>query len=411
MQNSPVTDALRLAVTQTVRALTQPAGIQAAATELRQQNAPAGRPTAALPLPGTSAQTAATQASASAAVELSPTALLPPVQLANQAAAARGATATPLTVAMLLVPHGLAQTQPGKPAHSTEALKLAVRLKQHAEGAQRLPNSAPSSHSPPAVGVSLQQAAAQYQSMSGQPQDPLMGLPAGTAESPPASAMPNAPSKSAVATLPDPEQSPAAEQTRAAQRSGAPLPSVPPSDGHAATRTPIRQDPDERLLSLAQRQDPVSGIPAASSNVLMPTAQPPSTPPGTSALPGTSAAPTPTQTAVLPRADLAYLKTAVPQDTRARLDVFKFDDEGGRALVPSARTLGATLHVELPNLGEVVVTLALTNRHVDIAVAGPAAAMTALKAQEESLLIGSDAWGVRVKNVSYVPFDTALRLP
>lgn len=408
MQNSPVTDALRLAVTQTVRALTQPAGIQAAATELRQQSAQ-GRPTTPLPLPGTAAHAAASQASASAAVELSPTALLPPVQLANQAAAARGATATPLTVAMLLVPHGLAQAQPGKPAHSAEALKLAARLKQQIEGAQSPTTASGAPAAPNAAGVTHQQATAQYQAMSGLPNELLkspsspigapQGQPIGQDTAAPLAASDaqrnGQPSTHSAAQTP---VSPDAAKVSAHPEASSTPSSKPTPSPDAETTGALRRDPDERLLGLSQRAE---GASASSSSSPMG---------GPQTASNQHASATPNQ-AILQRADLAYVKTATPEEARARIDVFEFDEDGGSSGVSVGRTLGATLHIELANHGEVVVTLALSNRQVDVAVAGPAAAIAALRQQEANLLGASEAWGVRVKSVSYVPFDAALRLP
>ena len=130
MNNSPVADALRFAVTQTVRALTQPGGIQAVAADLQHQTQ--ARPANLAPNTQQTL-TAHANAGASASVELSPAALMPPVEAARQLAATRGAVATPLTVAMLELPQRLAASRPGEAIHATDALRLAAQLKSEAE--------------------------------------------------------------------------------------------------------------------------------------------------------------------------------------------------------------------------------------------------------------------------------------
>ncbi len=335
MNNSPVADALRFAVTQTVRALTQPGGIQAAATELRQQAQ--GRLAAVTPNPP---HAAAPMGTASAAVELSPAALLPPVDAAKQLAAARGAIATPLTVAMLELPPRLAATRPGDATYSTEALKLAAQLKAEAEA------------------------------------PPVATLPI-------ANLLRSVSSQSAMANY-------AAMQTPGMRKR---------EDARPTARATTQRD----AIDTEARNAGVPMLQARADNAL----QAPSAPaqdrtPAQSVASGMS----PTATQIL-RADLAYQEFAPRTDTPARIDLYRFGQREGdpERGIETIDTLGATIYLQLPELGDVMITLAIAGRDVDLAVAAPAAALDELNAARDELVQASQAWGVRVRGVSFVPFD------
>lgn len=335
MNGSTVADALRFAVTQTVRALTQPGGIQAVATELRQQTTPERPPGTATVFSGAPA------AAASAAVELSPAALLSPVDIPNRLAAARGAIATPITVALLEIPVELARTRPGEPGYGAEALRLAAQLKLQAEA-------------PP---VATQPLAALLRSV---------------------------PSQTAMAS-------------------------------YASMQPPASRRPDETRPPLRGRHDP-DGAPAppvrsradAGARAAQPTAKA-----DTSASPVRAAgspeianqpAWSPTSTQIL-RADLAYQQLAPRPDTLARVDIYRFGERDGDCDDDCTQSLGATIRLQMPDLGEVVVTLAISGREIDLAIAAPTRVLGAMRDARDDLESAAGAWGVQLRGLSLVAFD------
>lgn len=339
MNNSPVADALRFAVTQTVRALTQPGGIQAVAADLQHQTQ--ARPANLAPNTQQTL-TAHANAGASASVELSPAALMPPVEAARQLAATRGAVATPLTVAMLELPQRLAASRPGEAAHATDALRLAAQLKSEAE---------------------------------------MLHL----TEQPIATMLRSVSSHNAMANYA--AMQPAAARKREDTR---------PSTARLGTGQDARIETSAAAWLLGTREAPTG----TEARALGPAS--PSNNPATAAAANPA---NPTATQIL-RADLAYQEFAPRTDTPARIDLYRFGErEGGDADGAAIETLGATIHLQLPELGEVVVTLAIAGRDVDLAIAAPGAAIDALRAGGDDLKLAAQAWGVRMRGISYVPFD------
>jgi hypothetical protein len=342
MNTSPVAEALRFAVTQTVRALTQPGGIQAIAAELQQQpQARAGNAQAP-----TAQQTLVAQANESASVELSPAALMPPVDAAKQLAATRGATATPLTVAMLSLPQTLANSRPGDSVYSTEALRLAVQLKLEAEA-------------PPVATLPL---ASLLRSVSSQ------------------SAMANYAAMQPTLLQKRDEVRPASANSGA---------------GLLSLGGPADEDIGTAVGTLASRNVATLGNAAS----------PAAAAPGQLGAAGPNTA-SPSATQIL-RADLAYQEFAPRNDTPARIDLYRFGQREGDADNGDGaiETLGATIYLHLPELGEIVVTLAIAGREVDLAIAAPSAVLTALRAGRDDLALAAQAWGVRMRGISFVPFD------
>ena len=337
MNNSPVADALRFAVTQTVRALTQPGGIQAVAADLQHQTQ--ARPANLAPNTQQTL-TAHANAGASASVELSPAALMPPVEAARQLAATRGAVATPLTVAMLELPQRLAASRPGEAIHATDALRLATQLKSEAE---------------------------------------MLHL----AEQPIATMLRSVSSHNAMANYA--AMQPALARKREDTR---------PSTARLGTAQDARVETSAAAWLLGTREAP-TGTEARALGPASPSNNP-----------TTAAAANPTATQIL-RADLAYQEFAPRTDTPARIDLYRFGEREGNGGNDGGaiETLGATIHLQLPELGEVVVTLAIAGRDVDLAVAAPGAAIDALRAGGDDLKLAAQAWGVRMRGISYVPFD------
>lgn len=341
MNNSPVADALRFAVTQTVRALTQPGGIQAAAADLQHQTL--ARPANAAPT-AQQTLTAHANAGASASVELSPAALMPPVDATRHLAATRGTIATPLTVAVLELPERLAASRPGEAAHATDALRLATQLKGEAEALH-------------------------------------------LAEQPIATLLRSVSSHNAMANY-------AAMQTAGARKREEARPAGP---GAARLGSANEARLESSAPALPALREPPAGTASGPGAAAAQTPATAATPP--------HAGPTATQ---ILRADLAYQEFAPRTDTPARIDLYRFGQREGEAGGPSEdaiETLGATIYLQLPELGEVVITLAIAGRDVDLAVAAPGAALDALRAGSDDLALAAQAWGVRMRGVSFVAFD------
>lgn len=112
----------------------------------------------------------------------------------------------------------------------------------------------------------------------------------------------------------------------------------------------------------------------------------------------------PRATGVLPHGTAAYMAAPGLAQTYARMDLIEVESDAapGAPVLPS--TLLATLHLQLPEFGQVIATVALTGLRADVSVAGSAGAIAALRDSEALARQSADAWGVKLGTLNFVEF-------
>lgn len=120
---------------------------------------------------------------------------------------------------------------------------------------------------------------------------------------------------------------------------------------------------------------------------------------------GLAASQDPRATGVLPQGAAAYLAAPGLVPTFARMDLIEVNPEGATPRRPGVEpTFLATLHLQLPELGQVTATVALTGSRADVSIAGSSAVIAGLRNSEAAARDAAAAWGLRVGSIGFVEF-------